>query len=144
MKMNRAPFILVLIAAFAPGLSCQKKPEVQTVDFARHIKPLLQSRCISCHNSGALLGDLNMENRALAFKERAKGPIITPGKPEASQLYIVLTLPEPEKKAMPPTGHRIPQADVDLMKRWIEQGAKWPDGAEGEVKPAPVKQAGDA
>lgn len=144
MKMNRAPFILLLIAAFALGLSCQKKPDAQTVEFARHIKPLLQSRCINCHNSGALFGDLNMESRALALKERAKGPVITPGKPEASQLYIVLTLPEPEKKAMPPTGHRIPQKDVEMVKLWIEQGAKWPDGAEGAVRPSPEKPAGGA
>ncbi len=144
MKMNRAPSILILLAVFAVGLSCQKKPEAQTVDFARHIKPLLQSRCINCHNSGALFGDLNLETRALAFKERAKGSIITPGKPEASQLYIVLTLPEPEKKAMPPTGHRIPQKDVDLVKSWIEQGAKWPEGAEGVVKPSVGKKPGEA
>ncbi|MCE9519940.1 MAG: hypothetical protein K8R87_10355, partial [Verrucomicrobia bacterium] len=61
--MNRLPFLLVLLAAFVLGLSCQKKPEVKPVDFVTQIKPLLQSRCVNCHQSGALLGDLNLESR---------------------------------------------------------------------------------
>jgi mono/diheme cytochrome c family protein len=138
MRMNRAPFLVVLLAAFALGLSCQKKPDAKPVDFVTQIKPILQGRCINCHNSNAIFGDLNLENRAMATKTRAKGPILTPGKPEQSQLYIVLTLPEPETKSMPPTGHRIPDADVELVKHWVEQGAKWPDGADGVLKPQAV------
>lgn len=146
MKMKRVPFLIVLLAAFALGLSCQKKPDTKTaakpVDFVTQIKPILQNRCINCHHSGALFGDLNLENRELAAKPRQKGPVITPGKPAQSQLYIVLTLPDPDKKAMPPTGHRIPSADVELMKRWIEEGAKWPDGTEGVIVPQATKEPG--
>jgi hypothetical protein len=142
MKMNRVPFLAVLLAAFALGLSCQKKPEVKPVDFVTQIKPLLQSRCINCHHAGALFGDLSFENRALATQPRKKGPIITPGQPAHSQLYIALTLPDPDKKAMPPTGHRIPNPEVQLVKRWIEEGAKWPDGPEGAIKPTATQEPG--
>ncbi len=144
MKMNRLPFLLVLLAAFALGLSCQKKPEVRPVDFVTQIKPLLQSRCVNCHHSGAMFGDLSFENRALAMQPRKKGPIIVPGQPGTSQLYIALTLPDPDKKAMPPTGHRIPNPEVELVKRWIEEGAKWPDGPEGAIKPTATQEAGKA
>ena len=144
MKMNRLPFLLALLAAFALGLSCQKKPEAKPVDFVTQIKPLLQSRCINCHHSGALFGDLSFENSAIAMQPRKKGPVITPGQPSASQLYIVLTLPDPDKKAMPPTGHRIPNPDVELVKRWIEEGAKWPDGPDGAIKPTVTREPGKA
>jgi len=144
MKMNRLPFLVVLLAAFATGLSCQKKPEMQPVDFVTQIKPLLQSRCINCHHSGALFGDLSFESRALAMQARKKGPVITPGDPSASHLFIALTLPDPDLKAMPPTGHRIPTAEVELVKRWIQEGAKWPDGPEGEIKPTVTQEPGKA
>jgi hypothetical protein len=144
MKMNRLPLLLVLFAAFAVGLSCQKKADVQPVDFVTQIKPLLQSRCINCHHSGALFGDLSFENRAIAMQPRAKGPVIVPGKPAQSHLYIALTLPDPDLKAMPPTGHRIPNPEVELVRRWIEEGAKWPDGPEGAIKPAAAQEPGKA
>jgi mono/diheme cytochrome c family protein len=144
MKMNRLPFLLVLLMAFALGLSCQKKPEVKPVDFVTQIKPLLQSRCVNCHHSGALFGDLSFESRALAMQPRKSVAVITPGQPGASQLYIALTLPDPDKKAMPPTGHRIPNSEVELVKRWIEEGAKWPDGPEGAIKPTVTQVPGKA
>lgn len=144
MKMNRLPFILVLLIAFALGLSCQKKPEVKAVDFVTQIKPLLQSRCVNCHHSGALFGELSFESRALAMQPRKKVAVITPGQPGSSQLYIALTLPDPDKKAMPPTGHRIPNPEVELVKRWIEEGAKWPDGPEGAIKPVATQEPGKA
>jgi hypothetical protein len=144
MKMNRLPFLLVLLAAFALGLSCGKKPEVKPVDFVAQIKPLLESRCINCHHSGALFGDLSFESRALAMQPRKRGPVISPGKPSASHLYIALTLPDPDNKAMPPTGHRIPSPEVELVKRWIKEGAKWPDGPEGEIKPFATREPGKA
>ncbi len=144
MTMNCLPFLMLVLATFSFGISCQKKLEVKPVDFVTQIKPLLQSRCVECHHSGAMFGDLNFENRALAMQPRKNGPVIVPGQPSASHLYIVLTLPDPDKKAMPPTGHRIPNPEVELVKRWIEEGAKWPDGAEGTIKPVATQKPGDA
>ncbi len=144
MKLNRLPFLALSLAAFLPGLSCRKEPKLQPVDFLTQIKPLLQSRCINCHHSGALFGDLNFESRASAMRPRKEGPVIVPGQPLASRFYIALTLPDPDRKAMPPTGHRIPNPEVELVKRWIEEGAKWPDGPEGAIKPAATEVPGKA
>lgn len=142
--MNRLPILLVLLAAFTLGLSCQKKPDVKPVDFVSQIKPLLQSRCVNCHHTGAMFGDLSFESRTLAMQPRKKGTVIVPGQPLSSQLYIVLTLPDPDKKAMPPTGHRIPNTEVEMVKRWIEEGASWPDGPEGAIKPVVSELPGKA
>jgi hypothetical protein len=105
------------------------------VDFATQIRPLLESRCVNCHHSGALFGELNLENHTLATKPRKTGAVLVPGKPAESRLYLALTLPEGERTAMPPSGHRIAAEEVALLKRWIEEGAKWPEGPEGTVKP---------
>ena len=105
------------------------------IDFASQIRPILTNRCINCHHSGALFGNLNLENRSLAFKERPGGPVILPHDPAGSAFLRVLTLPEADRKAMPPTGHRIPDAEVTLIRQWIEQGADWPEGPDGVIKP---------
>jgi hypothetical protein len=129
LKILTLAFPVLLVVA-----SCTREPADDKVDFASQIKPLLQSRCVTCHHSGALLGNLNLENRAFAFRERPEGAAIVPRNAMQSRLYLVLTLPEGERKAMPPTGHRIPAEEVDLIKRWIDQGADWPQGPAGVLK----------
>jgi mono/diheme cytochrome c family protein len=103
------------------------------VDFVKQIKPILADRCVECHNSETLLGELNLQNRDLAFRKRKLGPAIVPGSPEKSMLYLALTLPPKDKKAMPATGHRIPKDEVATIRQWIVEGAKWPEGKAGSV-----------
>jgi len=106
------------------------------VDFVTQIKPILQSACINCHHSEGLFGNLNLENRERAFAPRREGAVIVPGSSEKSPLLTVLTLPPKEtKKAMPPTGHRIEKEKVGLIRAWIDQGAAWPEGKDGVIKP---------
>ena len=103
------------------------------VNFVKQIKPILAGRCVECHNSETLLGELNLQNGALAMRKRKLGPAIVPGDPEKSMLYLALTLPPKDKKAMPATGHRIPKDEVSLIRQWIKEGAKWPEGKDGAV-----------
>lgn len=110
-----------------------------TVDFVRQIKPILASRCIECHHSEALFGDLNLQSREMAMRQRKLGPVILPGKPEQSALYLTLKLPPANPKAMPATGHRIPKDEVATIRRWILEGAKWPDGKDGAIQPTKKK-----
>lgn len=105
------------------------------VDFVKQIKPILADRCVECHNSETLLGELNLQKRALAFEKRKAGPVIVPKSAEKSMLYLVLTLPPKDKKAMPATGHRIPKDEVNLIRQWINEGADWPEGKEGSITP---------
>jgi hypothetical protein len=132
--MNAFKLLSLALPILALVASCSREPVKDHVDFATQIKPLLEERCVTCHNSNALFGNLNLENRAFAFRNRPEGAVIVPQKAPESRLYLVLTLRETDRKAMPPTGHRIPAEDVDLIKRWIEQGADWPQGREGVLK----------
>ena len=71
----------------------------------------------------------------MAFKKRSKGPVILPGKPDSSMLYLVLKLPPKNLKAMPPNGHRVSDKETNLIYDWIKQGASWPKGAAGVIVP---------
>lgn len=122
--------ILGLLAV--TSLSAAEDPPV---DFVKQIKPILADRCVECHNSETLLGELNLQNRELAFRKRKPGPAIVPGEPEKSMLYLALTLPPKDKKAMPATGHRIPKDEVSTIRQWITEGASWPEGEDGVITP---------
>lgn len=131
----------VLFVALAAALAALNRPAPAAeakVDFVKQIRPILESACINCHNSENLFGNLNLENRSRAFGKRKEGAVIIPGAPEKSPLYVVLTLPPKKtKKAMPPTGHRIEKSQLELIRAWIEQGAAWPEGKAGAIKPGP-------
>lgn len=108
------------------------------MDFVRQIKPILADRCVECHHAESMLGDLNLQSRKLAMRKRTGGPVLVPGSAERSLLLLTLTLPAKDKKAMPATGHRIPMDEVSLIRRWIQEGVKWPEGEEGFI---PAKKA---
>lgn len=105
------------------------------VDFLTEVKPLLEYYCLRCHNTGTLLGDLNLETRKLALAPGGGGPFIIPGEPKASKFYQVLQLQEGNKEAMPPEKHRMSKEQREIIYRWIKQGAKWPHDSRGTLRP---------
>lgn len=121
------------------SFSAARAADAPKVDFATQVKPLLTSRCVNCHHSGSMFGELSLENRTMAFKKRVNGPIILPGKPDSSMLYLVLKLPAKNLKAMPAAGHRVTDTEINLIHDWIKQGAEWPEGKAGVIKPMRTK-----
>jgi mono/diheme cytochrome c family protein len=128
--MKRTSMLLAVLGLAPAALHAAEDPPV---DFAKQIKPILADRCVECHNSETIFGELNLQNREHAFTKRKAGPAIVPGSPEKSMLYLALTLPPKDKKAMPATGHRIPKDEVNTIRQWIAEGAKWPEGKEGAI-----------
>jgi hypothetical protein len=102
------------------------------IDFSTRVRPILE-HCVVCHQSGALFGNVNLENAAMAFRNRPGGPAILRGRPDSSPLYQVLKLPPKDPKAMPPSGHRIADREMETLYQWVKEGAEWPTGAEGVV-----------
>lgn len=139
--MNKGLFLPLLSWLTIGSLSTACKPAstdapLPKLSFTTDVRPVLEKHCVNCHHDGALMGDLKLQSRATAFATRAKGPVILPGDPENSPLFKTLVLPGADPKAMPPEGHQIPVEQIALIKRWILEGADWPDGPEGTVKPS--------
>ena len=99
----------------------------ETVDFARQIKPLLESTCLSCHGAEKPKGELQLTTRALALKGGEKGPALVPGKPQESKLYASTILPAGHDDHMPPKGDPLTKVQSEALRGWIEQGAEWPE-----------------
>jgi hypothetical protein len=104
------------------------------VSFTREVKPILERRCLPCHNGSLLPGLLDMRTREAVFVSRPGGAVIVPGDPEASRLFHKMSRDDDEEGAMPPTGHALSAKEQGVLTEWIRQGAEWPEGRAGELR----------
>jgi len=117
-------------AIFRPDL-----PVGDEVDFVRHIKPILEGRCVQCHNRRSMPDRISFETRALALRPGKHGRAIIPGNPDESRLLNFLNAPRDTAVAMPRVGHDVSAEEIETIREWIAAGAKWPDGSAGTLVP---------
>jgi hypothetical protein len=114
------------------------------VGFNRDVRPILSENCFACHGPDhqQRKADLRLDTKEGLSAKLDDGLPVVPGKPAESLLLQRVTHAS-AKKLMPPpkTGKTLTAAQVDTLKRWIEQGAKW----EGHwAFTAPVRPASPA
>jgi mono/diheme cytochrome c family protein len=103
------------------------------VDFVRDVRPIFEAACAKCHFGEKVRGELHLDNKALALKGGISGAVIVPGNAQASRLvHRVLGLNG--EKRMPLGGEALKPEQIELIKRWIDEGAEWPDAASAAVK----------
>jgi len=128
------PFHLVLLAAgsllFAVSIRAAAPAAPLAVNFGRDIRPIFSENCFTCHgpDKDKRKAGLRLDMKEDAFKKLDSGGFaIVPGKPDQSRILAVITLPPEDDDHMPPTktGKKLSTAQVDLLRRWIAQGAKW-------------------
>jgi hypothetical protein len=101
-------------------------PLDKAVVYTDMVRPILEAKCMTCHNSKKAKGELVMETEALLLKGGKHGALWTTGQPDQSLLIQRIDLPEAEKKHMPPIGK--PQLDEDetaILYQWIKGGASF-------------------
>ncbi|MBJ24553.1 MAG: hypothetical protein CMC91_00150 [Flavobacteriaceae bacterium] len=93
--------------------------------FKNLIQPILNSKCISCHNSKKSKSELALHNFEALNKGGKNGPIINYEYPELSEILIRIHLPKNEKKHMPPKSKtQLTKAEINILSHWINSGAK--------------------
>ena len=113
---------VLLIALVIPTLA-QNKDEVS---YSKDLYPIIKSKCIKCHEKDdENPNNFAMDNVALMRTSGKSKNIIVPGD-GANSYLIVKLLPKPPKGAQMPifSKKKLSEEDVDLFKRWIDQGAK--------------------
>jgi len=96
------------------------------VDFVRDIQPILQNTCYECHGPKKAKGTLRLDSRAGFMKGGDTGAIVVPGNSDKSPLVRRLLGLDGEDR-MPKDGDPLPEAQIALIRSWIDQGATWPD-----------------
>ena len=106
-----------------------------TVDYAREVKPLLAGKCYACHGALKHEGSLRLDTREFVLRGGDGGAAIVPGDAGRSLLLARLTAPIDER--MPPEGEgeALRPAELELLRRWIEQGAPGMPNERAEADP---------
>ena len=108
----------------------------ERVDFVRDVRPIFQQHCIECHGDDKQMNSFRLDRRSYAMR----GGTITqigPGSAQSSRLYLRL-IGERYGARMPYKADPLSAAQIDIIKRWIDQGAVWPDDVSGDVPPTPL------
>ncbi len=119
--------LLVLLVAVG-SLFVVRSSLAQTarVDFVRDVQPIFRAHCQSCHGEQTAKGQLRLDNKAYAMKGGISGAVIIPGDVRNSRL-LHRVRGEGGEKRMPLGGEALSSAQVELLSRWIQEGAVWPE-----------------
>ena len=107
--MTRVLFLLIASASTV----CAR------VNFVRDVKPILEDNCVRCHGDERPMRGIRLDR-----KERALMTVVK-NKPEDSLLYNVIKI-----GAMPPGSQKLTPKQLETVRKWIAEGARWPDGVE--------------
>jgi hypothetical protein len=130
-------YILLLISILAScasdknnnSLHINSVPEI--IDFNFHVRPILSDRCYACHgpDEKARKGDLRLdleENAFASLDSLEERFAIVAGDLSKSQLVHRITSQDPEEIMPPPESNlELSQYEIDVLKKWIKQGAEW-------------------
>jgi hypothetical protein len=97
------------------------------VEFSRDIRPIFNQNCVSCHGGVRQRNDVSFIYRDEALGVGKSGHrTIVPGDPNASALMTRLVANDPEDR-MPYHAPALSKQQVELIRKWIKQGAQWED-----------------
>lgn len=128
----RTGFWLVLLAC--PALA-QEKP----IKFVRDIRPLLAKNCFSCHgpDEAHRKAGLRLDTEEAAKAERRGRRAVVPNDLDKSTLIQRIVSRDDDQMPPADSGKTLTPEQIDLLKQWVKQGAKWGQHWAFE-KPAPT------
>jgi hypothetical protein len=100
-----------------------------TVSFERDVRPILSQHCFECHGSDTQESNLRVDRRADLLKGGKSGrAAVVPGHSTQSRLLLAVSGKD-KKLSMPPDGARLTAGEIEILRRWIDQGAAFDEGA---------------
>ena len=108
--------LTITLAVFVSAAAADDKTTYQD-----HIKPIFTASCVSCHNPDKNKAGLDLTNFQGIMTGSSAGKVLEAGDPDASTVYLV-TAHEIEPH-MPFNANKLPDAQIALLRKWIEDGA---------------------
>ena len=95
------------------------------VDFEREVRPILINHCMRCHGGIKAKAGLNFTNKSTVFGRLDSGeiPVIAKHPDKSELIHRIVSTDKSEK--MPPE-KSLNQKEINTLKAWIGEGAKWP------------------
>lgn len=142
--MIRLQLLLLIVLGFVSTAQA-----AGTISFNRQIRPILSENCLACHGFDPKHreADLRLDTFEGAVEKRDGVRAIVPGDIAKSELWLRILSTDRDEVMPPPKSHKPPltAAQRDLIKQWIEQGAKY-ESHWAFIPPArpQVKESGSA
>ncbi|MEX2186488.1 MAG: DUF1549 domain-containing protein [Pirellulales bacterium] len=122
MKRSILTLCLILVAA--------TRASAEPVDFVRDVQPIFAKHCYACHGEKKQKSSLRLDIKAKALVGgELYGASIIAGKAKDSPL-VQFVADEDADLQMPPEGERLSAAEIDVLTRWVNEGATWPESAD--------------
>jgi hypothetical protein len=105
------------------------------------VAPMLEQRCGSCHNADKQQAELDLSSYQAVMRGGETGTVVTPGRPEVSEMLRRITLPHDDEAFMPAEGKTpLTERQTDIVRWWIGAGA--PRGTTiGQIELTPEQRA---
>lgn len=126
LKLVIAAWIVLVVV-----VSCQdekaEKLDLTAIDYNLHVRPIINNNCIVCHGGVKKSSNLSFlfREEALAINKSGKRAII-PGDAANSEMIARIKSSDPEER-MPMDHAPLSDQEVEILTKWIDQGAKWKD-----------------
>lgn len=105
--------------------------QANQISYNFHIRPILSDKCFACHGPDANKreADLRLDSESAAFAALKDNPTrhaLVANDPDNSEVYLRITSEDPNELMPPPESNlSLSKEEIDLIKKWIEQGAKY-------------------
>ncbi|WP_169974075.1 WD40 domain-containing protein [Tautonia rosea] len=123
---------LTVLLGVSAGLASAQDAKLTFTDNAAKI---FQARCNTCHNADKASGGLNLTTYANMMEGGGSGSVIEPGSADDSWLFLLVN--HDETPTMPPNAPKIPEEEIDVLRKWIDAGAPENSGSVVSVKKKP-------
>lgn len=121
-----------LLCTSEVSFAAQTQPDPAAVAFFESkVRPLFHEHCVKCHGPEKQKGSLRLDSPAGILTGGKSGPLLVPGEPEKSLILKAVSYQD-EQLQMPPKQPLPPEA-VEVLQRWVTQGAAMPEAAAGAV-----------
>ena len=122
--MNKIARTLVLLSPVLTMLGCGE----QQVSYSEDVRPFIDKYCMRCHGEdgkGSEASGLRMDDYDALMKGTRYGPVVKPGESFTSALVMLVEgRADPSLRMPHDEGDAPDQPEIDLVKAWIDQGAK--------------------
>ncbi|QDS93311.1 Planctomycete cytochrome C [Roseimaritima multifibrata] len=121
MHLSRYRWSTVGLLTICCVLTLPEQSHAQKVSFLESVAPLLQNRCLQCHNDSVTEGGLSLATS----QDLVDGGYVQPGSPDESDLISLVT-PHGARAEMPKDERPLTGEQIKTLAQWIEEGATWP------------------
>src|SRR4051794_28935040 len=122
MRQSRAlaalPSLALIGVLSVVGARAEQAPQDQALRFFEsEVRPLIAAKCQKCHGPRQQRGGLRLDSRSALLRGGKTGPVVVPGKVEASLLIDAVNY---ESLEMPPDGP-LSSREVAILAEWVKQ-----------------------